>query len=193
MTTRSKLYAVAISALFLAAANTSTAQPSGPMKAADIFTSVKPGQWVQMEGAIQKDYTVLCQEVKILTGDFQDDDWEIKAPVRKIVDPAKRQFEVLLLPVQMTEDADYENEAGTFKGFNDIKQGMLLEIEGTFLKDGTFLAEEAQEEVPEDAEATTSITAVGKVEKLDAEKRVVNLMGITFMITDKTKVKSAIK
>src|SRR6266516_4226832 len=58
--------------VILLVAAQSLAAPSTP---AGLFHLVKVGQWVELEGMPQKDQTVLCSEVKILTGDFLEDDW----------------------------------------------------------------------------------------------------------------------
>ena len=179
-------------AAFLLSSGLAMAQ-AGKKSSGDIIKSLKPGQWVQLDGAIQKDLTILTKKVKFITGDFQDDDWEIKAPLRRIVDPSKRQFEVLRLAVAMAEGADYENDAGTLKSFGDLKVGMLVELEGTFLKDGSFLAEEVQQELDFEPQEINEIKAVGKVERVNPANSTVVLMGITFQISPSTTSKSVIK
>ncbi len=160
--------------------------------AADLFSVLKPGQWVKIEGAAQKDMTVIAKEVKLLTGDFQNDDYEIEAPVRAILDKTKKQFQLLTIPVTMEADAKYESNDGTFTSFEQLRPGMFVEIEGAYLKDGSFLADEVQPETA-DPKDTDSVVLVGKAEKVDAAKRTITLMGVTFQIGEKTKVKSVIK
>jgi hypothetical protein len=162
------------------------------MTAADLFKSLKIGQWVEIEGTAQSDMSLVAKKVKLLTGDFQDDDWEIKGKVRS-VDPAKKQFQVLRIPVSVNADSEYESPEGTFKSFSDLKPGMLVECEGTFLKDGTFSAEEVQQETDFKPNELNELRAVGKVEKLDPLKRTVAVIGATFKIVDVTKVQSAVK
>ncbi|MDZ7291731.1 MAG: DUF5666 domain-containing protein [candidate division KSB1 bacterium] len=192
MVTKVKFIVVVFAALFLAAAKSGETQVAVQKTAADLFKTLKPGQWVELEGTVQKDYTVLTKKVKLLTGDFQDDDWEIKAAVRTI-DKAKKQFQVLLLPVVTSQETEYENDAGTFKSFDQLKVGMLVECEGTYLKDGTFAAEEVQEETDYEPNELHELRAVGKVEKIDPEKRTVKMVGVTFKIIESTKVQSALK
>ena len=160
----------------------------------DVFKSVKPGQWAQIEGTAQADQSVLATEVKILTGDFEDDDWEIFGAVRG-VDPVKKEFEILSVKVRVNSDADYDSkdQPDKFKSFTDIRIGQLLEAEGTYLKNGVFLAEEVQDKSIKKADEAGMATLVGKVEKVDAANRAITLMGITFHITPKTQAKSAIK
>jgi hypothetical protein len=105
-------------------------------------------------------------------------------------------MEILHLPIKLQKDAEFQNDAGTFKSFAGLKVGMLVELEGTYLKDGTFLAKEVEDESAKLAGKPglkDEIQATGKVEKVNAAKRTVTLMGITFQLTDKTKGKSAIK
>jgi hypothetical protein len=71
-----------------------------------------------------------------------------------------------------------------------------VEIEGTYLKDGTFLAKEVEDEsqkVAEDSGLENTLEAEGKIEKVDAAKSTFTIMGITVKITDKTKSRSVIR
>jgi hypothetical protein len=160
----------------------------------DVFKTLKVGQWVQLEGVPQKDYSVLATEIKFLTGDFQDDDWEVFGAVRAVY-KEKKEFYILNLKVKVNDATDFEtkDQTGKFKSFNDMKTGMLVEMEGTYLKDGTFLAEEVQDESARKAEESGTVTLVGKVEKFDPNHQKVTVMGISFTITDKTQAKSKIK
>ncbi len=184
-----KLAATITGALCFFAGNKSFAQTK---TAADLFSALKSGQWVKIEGTLQKDLTVIAKEVKLLTGDFQDDDCEIEAPVRMILDKTKKQFQLLTIPVTMEADAKYESDDGSFTSFEQLKPGMFVEIEGAYLKDGSFLADEVQPEIA-DADAAGGVVLVGKAEKVDAAKRTITIMGVTFQIGEKTKVKSVIK
>ncbi|MDZ7362417.1 MAG: DUF5666 domain-containing protein [candidate division KSB1 bacterium] len=160
----------------------------------DVFKTLKVGQWVQLEGVPQKDLSVLATEIKFLTGDFQDDDWEVFGEVRAVY-RERKEFQILGLKVKVDDKTGFETKetAGKFKSFNDLKAGMLVEIEGSYLKDGTFLAEEVQDETKGKAEEAGTVTLVGKVEKFDPNQRKITVMGITFAITDKTQAKSKIK
>lgn len=189
MKSPAKIFAYAASALCLFTAGESLAQTK---TAADLFSTLKPGQWVKVEGTPQKDLTVIAKEVKLLTGDFQDDDCEIEAPVRAVLDKTKKQFQLLSIPVTMEADAKYESDDGSFTAFEQLKPGMFVEIEGAYLKDGSFLANEVQPEVADPDEAE-GVALVGKAEKVDATKRTITIMGVTFQIGEKTKVKSVIK
>ncbi|MGH7494299.1 MAG: DUF5666 domain-containing protein [bacterium] len=162
------------------------------MTPAEVLAALKPGQWVKMEGTLQKDFSVWCTEVKILTGDFLDDEWSICTLVKKI-DSEKQQVEIMQLPVSVQKDAEYQGE---LKSFADVKVGMLLDVDGTYLKDGTFLANQVEDEsseLEEKPEKANEVDVKGKVDKIDAAESTVTIMGITFRITEKTKSRSVIK
>ncbi|MCG3119086.1 MAG: hypothetical protein ALAOOOJD_01414 [bacterium] len=181
-----------IAAVFLAMVNTGVAQVGMQKSAADLFKTIKVGQWVELEGTLQSDFSLSTKKVKFLTGDFQDDDWELKGVV-KTISPTKKQFTIGRISVLATAESEYESPEGTFKGFADLKTGMLVECEGTFLKDGTFSAEEIQQETDFKPNELNEIRAVGKVEKIDPIKRTVTMMGTTFKIVEATKVQSVVK
>ncbi len=184
-----KIFAYVVCALCWFTTDASFAQTK---TAADLFSTLKPGQWIKIEGSPQKDLTVIAKEVKLLTGDFQDDDCEIEATVRAVLDKTKKQFQLLTIPVTMEADAKYESDDGSFTSFEQLKAGMFVEIEGAYLKDGSFLANEVQPEVA-DADDVGGVALVGKTEKVDAAKRTITIMGVTFQVGEKTKVKSVIK
>jgi len=192
MKTQLKLALALIGVMLLAAANIGIAQVGAQKTAGDLFKTLKVGQWVELEGTVQKDFSMITKKVKLLTGDFQDDDWEIKGVVRTI-DPIKKQFHVSRIPVQVTAESEYESPEGTFKSFGDLKVGMLVECEGTYLKDGMFSPEEIQRETDFKPNELNELRTVGKVERVDPLKRTVTMMGATFKIVDATKVQSAVK
>jgi len=183
---------IILAATVLLTVNSSIAQVTMQKTAADLFKSLKVGQWVELEGTIQADFSYTTKKVKLLTGDFQDDDWEIKGVV-KAINTAKKQFTVFRLSVSVTAESEYESPDGKFNGFDDLETGMLIECEGTYLKDGTFSAEEVQQETDFKPNELNEMRAVGKVEKLDPVKRTVTTMGMTFKIVEATKVLSAVK
>jgi hypothetical protein len=97
------------------------------------------------------------------------------------------------LPVKIKEDAEYQ--AG-LKSFSDIKAGMYLDVDGTYLKDGTFLAKQVEDEsikLTEKPETANEVDIKGKIEKVDTANNTVTIMGIAVRVTDKTKSRSVIK
>jgi hypothetical protein len=167
----------------------------GSMTTADILTALKPGQWVVLEGPVQPDSSVLCTQVKLVTGDLPDYQWKIIGTVKK-VNKEKEAIEILRLPIKIEPDAEYKDAAGKLKSFADVKANMFLQAEGTYLKDGTLLANQIKNEEPKltaRPQKKYEIEARGKVEKIDPTKRLITLMGTTFQLTDDTTGMSALK
>ena len=157
--------------------------------------TLESGQWVQLEGILQKDKTVLCTEVKILTGDFQDDDWEFVGIVGN-VDSKKKKFQLSGVQVQVQADAEYETDEGIFKSFSDIKPGMMLEVEGVSPQNGIFMAVEIEDitaELKEEPEKRNEMEIEGKIGSVDAKKQTITISGIVFQLTEQTKAKSVVK
>jgi hypothetical protein len=162
------------------------------MAPAEIIANLKPGQWIEIDGMLQKDQPVQAVEIEFRAGDFMDDDWKLLAKVQA-VDSSKNEFQVMSMPVQITKDTEF-NEG--FKGLSDVKPGMLVKIEGTYLKDGIFLAKEVDnkaQKLKAEPEFDKMIEVLGKVEQVDEAKQMVTVMGMQFQITKETEAKSLIK
>jgi hypothetical protein len=185
MRTRSKL-AVVLAGALLTAASPSFTQTTE----IDPFTAIKPGQWVKIKGVLQQDSALVATEVRIITTAMKDDDCEIAAPLRRIVDPAQKQLEVFGMQVKMKGDATYESHDKSLTGFDGLKPGMQVEIEGTYAN-RAFQGREVQLEKTSAAQELAKL--VGKAEKIDAEMKTITVMGIPCQISGNTKVKSAEK
>jgi hypothetical protein len=195
MKIRSQVSTGVFAALLLVVVYSSVAQIKSGMTTADILGALKPGQWVVLEGNVQQDFSVLCTEIKLLTGDLLDDDWKLTGIIRS-VNKEKQVIEILRLPVKIQSEAEFRDKEEKLKSFADLKANMLVQIEGTYLKDGTLLAKQIDNEsakLTEKPQAKDKIKARGKVEKIDSTKRTITLMGITFQLTDGTQGMSAIR
>jgi hypothetical protein len=183
-------------ALLLVAVHNGEAQRKGRMTTADILATLKPGQWVELKGTVRPDLSVVCTEIKLLTGDLLDDDWQISGIIRKI-DKEKQEIEIVRLPIKVQPQTEFDDEDDEpFASFADIKTNMLIQVEGTYLKDGTFLANEIENDsakLLEKPEHKDRIEARGRVETIDPTSHTITLMGMSFQLTDRTKGKSAIK
>src|SRR5438093_9560923 len=104
----------------------------------EFLMELKPGQWMRVKGQVQRDLSVLCTEAKIMSGDFLDDDWSVTGVVRGI-DPNKQEIAIHRYAVRLKDRAEFESADESFKEFGDVKPGMFVQVEGTYLKDGTFL------------------------------------------------------
>ena len=161
----------------------------------EFLSSLKAGQWIQLEGTPQSDGSVLCTEVKLLTGDFLDDDWELRGPVLG-VDAKTRRFMVGRYRVRLTDEVEFDDPAGKFQSFDDLRAGMLVRIEGTYTKDGAFLAKEVNDEsgkLRKKPGIEKRVQIVGKIERVNLTKRSINAMGTAFLVDANTKLKSVIK
>ncbi len=194
---KSRLYIFA-ALLLLTTASSVQAQIRMITSPAEIVAALKVGQWVKMEGFIQKDFTVRTKDVEMLTGDFLDDAWSIQA-VSRSIDPNKQEFKILLMPIKTQENTEYKAKrsiVGTFNSFANLQGGMLVEVDGTYQKDGTFLALEIEDksaDLVDKPELKDEIEAMGKVEKIDKARRTVTVMGVTFHIMDNTRLRAVIK
>lgn len=193
MKIRSQVSTGVLAALLLVTVHSSVAQMKGKMTTADILAALKPGQWVELEGNVQQDFSVLCTEIKLLTGDLLDDDWKLTGIIRS-VNKGKQVIEILRLPIKIQPETEFDDDDGKMMSFTDVKTNMLVQVEGTYLKDGTLLAKEIDNEstkLTKKPQAKDKIKARGKVEKIDPTKRTITLMGITFQFTDGTQGMSA--
>ncbi len=170
-------------------------QPGKPGAAAAYVSGLKTGRWIQLEGVTRRLPTASCTHVGQLAGDFLDDDWSLRGTVSAI-DPAKREFSIGACRVRATDNTNFDNPRGVFRGFADLRAGMLVEVDGTYLQSRILLADEIDDESEElvhEPRLRTQIAVVGKIERLDARKRVVTVMGIEFHLTDKTRLRSVIE
>jgi hypothetical protein len=194
MNARIHVFAAGLVALALVAVDAGEVQTK--MTPKEIVAALKPGQWVKVDGTVRSDSSIMCDEIKILIGDFLDDDWSLKGIVQKL-DQENRKLEILRLSIKIDEDARFESDEDKgFAGIADLKVGMFLEVGGTYLKDGTFLAveiDDKSERLEENPELKNVIQAEGKVEKIDAANHSFALMGAKFQVTASTKSRSVIK
>ena len=163
--------------------------------AADHLATVKVGHWLQIEATVQADSSALCTEMRLLTGDFLDDDWALRGTLQAIA-PGRREFTIGGIRVQVTKTTIFESPKRTLRGFSDLRLGMLVEVEGTYSKDRRILAAEVDDESDETARRPWSkdqIRIVGKVERVDVRQRMISAMGREFHVTDKTRVRSVIR
>jgi hypothetical protein len=188
------LTAIVILALCLSGSILLRAQTIKKWTPTEIIANAKPGRWVEIDALIKKDQSVFALEVEFPAGDFMDDDWKLLGKVRAVT-PAKNEFQVLWVPVRVTKDTEFDDDDG-IKSLDDVKLEMLVKIEGTYMKDGIFLAKEVgdrNKKLKAEPEFDTMLEVVGKVEQVDEAKRMITVMGIQFHVTEETQGKSLIK
>jgi uncharacterized protein DUF5666 len=170
-------------------------QPVRSRSAVSTLASLRAGQWIELEGTAQGASPLLCTEVKQLAGDFLDDDCAITGVITS-VDAKKREFAIRGCRIRASDRTIYGNDEGAFRGFSDLRPGMLVDVEGTFVQGLTLLAAEIDDESSEMARnprLKDQVDLVGKLEQVDVRKGVVTVMGIKFQITDKTKLRSVLR
>ena len=163
--------------------------------ALDYVAALRVGQWIHLEGTLRPGAPVRCTEVRRLAGDFLDDDWFIKGWVHSL-EPRRQTFLIAGCRVQVTGSTVYDNPHGTFRGFGDLRPGMLVEVEGTFLQSRSLLAAEVDDETDEisrNPHVRDEIELFGKVERVDPRRRIVRVMGIYFLVHDRTKLRSVVE
>ncbi len=160
----------------------------------DVLASLKTGQWIRIEGVLLKDRSVQCTEIKILTGDFLDDDWALTGQIDEI-NARTRSLSIGPISIQVAQDAAIEGLNGRAQSLAAIRRGMIVEVDGTYLKDRTFLAMDVDDESDEIKypAGEQHLRVVGKVEATDPGRRRIHAMGLTFILTDDTQMKSVIR
>lgn len=153
------------------------------------LSKLKVGEWVELEGIVQPDFSVLLQEIEVVYGEVEEDDWEINGKISR-VDPEKKNAFMLMLPIHFDNNVEYEDKLNVIKSFSDIKQGMMVEIEGSYLQDGTFLANEiGQIEVKKDSERN-EIEWTGKIQEIDIQNLTITVLGHNMIFNTETKLKT---
>ena len=192
MKLRNSTLPIFLSALCLCSPAQLRAQSVKRWTPAEILAHAKPGQWVEIDGLLQKESTVLALEIEFRAGDFMDDDWRLLAKVKEVA-PTKNELQVLWVPVKVTKETEFDDK---LQNLEDIKPEMLLKLEGTFTNDGIFLAKEISDrsrklKVEPDFEGMLEL--VGRIGQVDEAKQIITVMGIQFQITEETEGKSLIK
>ncbi len=192
MKVRVSLSAIAVLVLYLLSGEPLHAQRAKKWTSAEIITNVKVGQWIEIDGAIRPDQSVVAVEIEFRAGDFMDDDWRLLAKVKSVT-PEKNEFQVFSVPVRVTKETEFDEG---IKSLDDIKPEMLVKLEGTYLTEGVFLAKEVDNrdrKLKAEPQFDKMLEVVGKIVQIDEEKRVITVMGIDFHITEETEGKSLIK
>lgn len=172
--------------LFLLLGNSSTIFAQ---QTREFLSKLKGGEWIEFEGTPQPDRTIIVKEIEVLRGELEYNDWEIKGKITR-VDPAEKMAYILNLPIKFDEKTDYDdNEYHIIKSFSDVKPGMSVEIEGQYLKDGIFLAEDVKTEYLDDE---NNVEWRGKIETVNPDGNTINILGHTIVLINKSQIKSII-
>jgi len=196
MTSRRLHRLIGCAALVLWGAAAARAQSGRAGTPAELMSALKVGQWVKIEGPAANAAVVQCSEAKMLTGDFLDGDWQISSAVRR-VDPAKGTFQVYTMNCKLAENGTFKSKVNPgFKSLAQVKPGMYVNVEGTFLRDGTLLAQKVgdkADELEDKPDHKGLVRLRGRIDKLDSTAKTVAVMGITFQVNSRTQAKSVIR
>ncbi len=152
------------------------------------LNNLKPGEWAEVEGTFQRDFTILLKEVEVIYGEVEEDDWEITGPISNVL-PEEKKISMLFLPIKFNKDTEYGDDSHKIKSFSDLRPGMYVEIEGSYYKDSTFVASEiAVEKVKE--EDLKVVEWKGKVESVNPKNNSFTILGHTVVLAEATKIKS---
>src|SRR5262249_27992804 len=97
---------------------------------------------------------------------------------------------------RLRDDAEFKGSSDAFTSLVQVRVGMYVNLEGTFLKDGSFLAKKVNErsnELMKKPQHAGRVWVKGRIDKVDAGSRTVTVMGIPYVITSSTRVKSVIR
>ena len=196
MTSRRLLWLIGCIMLVLWGAGDARAQSGRAGTPDELISALKVGQWVKIEGPAANAAMVQCSEAKMLTGDFLDGDWQISADVRR-VDAAKGTFQVYTTPCKIADGCTFKSKSDPgFKGLAQLKPGMYVNVEGTFLRDGTLLAQKVGDKADEletKPDHKGLVRLRGRIDKLNPSSKTVTVMGITFQVNSRTQAKSVIR
>ena len=179
----------------LSAMATGRAQGAAAATVADPLATFKSGQWIKLLASAPGASPAPCTQLKLLTGDFLDDDWALRGTV-KTVGPERREFTIGECRVQVTDNTTYDSPNRNFEGYSDLRPGSYVEVEGTFLKNRTFLAAEVDDESDELArqpKMKDQIEMVGRLERVDPRRGIITIMGCDFQVTSRTQLRSVIR
>ena len=157
-------------------------------KVQNFLNQLKPGEWVDIEGVAQKDYTIILKEIEVVRGEVDSDEWEISGPVSGVL-PKEKQIFLLNLPIKFDKDAEFEDDYDVIKSFSDIKPGLYVEMEGVYIQDSVFIANEIGSDKVSDNEVK-NIEWSAQVEKVNPESKSIVVLGHTIIFTDETIIKS---
>ncbi|RIK78069.1 hypothetical protein DCC62_08405 [candidate division KSB1 bacterium] len=174
---------VVLLALGLAGGILLSTQAMGNLTSDEIFARAKSGDWVEIKGIVQADYSVLAVEFKFLGSGMGDDDWELTGKVRA-ASPLKSEIHVASVVAQITANTKLNKP---IKGFDDIQAEMLVKLEGTYRDEGIFVAKDVSSkaaQLKDKPQLAQIIEAVGRIGHVDEERRTIVVMGIQVHITD---------
>ena len=185
---------LAVAVLLLLPITAAWPQARGQLTLAQAFDTMKPGQWIRVDGTSQispTGPTIQSYGLKLMTGDIKENAWSIRGTLRD-VDRANRTLKVGSYRIQLVDKPKFSAPVRTIA---DLKPGMLVKVEGTYQKGAGFLAGKVNDEsdvVSRKPGIENRLRVQGKIERVDPAKRIVTMMGTAFVVTDHTQVTSVV-
>ena len=193
MTSRRLQWLIRCAPLALLIAGAAVAQTERALTPAELMGALKVGQWVKLEGAMANAPVVQCSQARVLTEDMPDGNSQITANVRS-VDLGKGTFVVYKTPCKVVQGCTFKSKTQpSFIGLAQVKPGMFLNVEGTFMGDGTLLARrvtDKSDEVAQKPERKALVRLRGRVAQLNSGAKTMTVLGVTFQVGANTQAKS---
>ena len=117
-----------------------------------VFGDFSVGQFVEVEGILQSDGSILAKKIELEDDEHEDDfELEFKGLIDSI-DAASLSLVVGGLPVLTDAQTRFEGEDDSPLGFEDLRVGQVVEVEGILQADGSVLARkiELEDDEPDD-------------------------------------------
>jgi hypothetical protein len=174
------------------AQSTGPADIKTPITIAELFNKAKPGMWVRLEGTPQPDQTIHCTKARLISGNIDDNDCQIRGQIRAVA-PAARQLTIGGHVVKI-KDSPKLTPIETLHSINDLKVGMFVKVVGTYSPDGLLArkVDDQSADVAGKAGAEKKVLHQGKVERVDPVRKAIVLMGSTFVLTPDTKATAVV-
>jgi hypothetical protein len=185
MLVRRSTFAAAAAALALLAA------PSwAPPALESWFPRLRPGMWVEIEGALDSTGVLVASEIKILDGEL--DEWQLETLVGGVELARMTLSTQIGLRVVATEKTELEGPKGAGPvTFAAVGAGDRVEVEGRPQKDGSLLADRIEIEKPKHGSPPKNEHELkARVEEVDGENRRLKLMGISVQCDARTRNKT---
>jgi len=157
------------------------------------FPRLREGIWVEVEGALVAERLVEATEIKIFDGEL--DEWQIETYVASVDVERGTLMTTLGVPVLTTPKTlmkgpkKKDRITFAFVGVDD-----KVEVEGKPQRDGSMVADEVEIEKSKkrkpDLVPSNEHEIRARIEKVDAAKLQIVLMGFTVQLTDLTRNKT---
>jgi len=157
------------------------------------FPRLRQGMWVEIEGALVSERFIDATKIKILDGEL--DEWQIETYVATVNYEKGTVMTTMGVPVLTTIKTQMKGPKKKDRiTFAYVSIEDKVEVEGKPQRDGSMVANEFEIEKSKrrkpDLVPKNEHEIRGRIEKVDAEKRQIVLMGFTVQLSDQTRNKT---